>query len=200
MRPLSREPKLIKIVLYSPRDERWKLADLGSVADGTSKHFNTTRYSRGTACYRAPEILKTPAKYNNKADMWALGCIVYELSTREKAFPNDWAILEYSTSRVELGSISALHEGWQKWPRFDLSLPPVLFPVFDRFLHYVKCCYEDLYKDCRDMLNPQSTFRPSAETVAERWKVIDLELQIWPKDNFIVSTSQVQQYNCWVLT
>jgi serine/threonine protein kinase len=36
--------------------------------------------------------------YNNKADMWALGCIIYELCTGEKAFLGDWAVLNYATA------------------------------------------------------------------------------------------------------
>ena len=186
--------KADQIVLYSPRDQRWKLADLGSVADGTSKHFNTTRYSRGTACYRAPEILKNPAKYNNKADMWALGCIVYELSTREKAFPNDWAILEYSKPEYSsFFSIRALDRSFRKWPCFDLSYLSTS-TVYDRFESDIKCCYEDLYKDCRDMLNPQSTSRPSANTFAARWELGVLKLREWVSQYVCYNS---QQDNSW---
>jgi len=38
-------------------------------------------YTRvGSQCYIAPEVIKGE-KYNNKIDIWALGCIIYELFT-----------------------------------------------------------------------------------------------------------------------
>ena len=51
---------------------------------GISKHFQTdeeyalTLKKAGTVYYIAPEILKS-GKYNKKADMYSLGCIMYEL-------------------------------------------------------------------------------------------------------------------------
>jgi serine/threonine protein kinase len=41
-------------------------------------------------------VLQNYARYNNKADIFALGCIVYEIVTGEKRFESDWAIFEYS--------------------------------------------------------------------------------------------------------
>ena len=82
-------------VLYSTRDDCWKLADFGSACEATSKHLHTTRYLRGTACYRAPEVLSNE-RFNNKADMFALGCIIYEIVTGEKLFADDWAIRDYA--------------------------------------------------------------------------------------------------------
>src|SRR5437667_3367776 len=47
----------LTIVLYSEKSRCWKIADFGTASRATSKRLNTTRYSRGTAGYRAPEIL-----------------------------------------------------------------------------------------------------------------------------------------------
>ena len=33
--------------------------------------------------YMAPEVIKTNSKYNNKVDIWSLGCIIYELFNLE---------------------------------------------------------------------------------------------------------------------
>ena len=42
----------------------------------------------GTFNYMAPEVLKGE-KYNNKIDIWALGCIIYELLTLKICFENE---------------------------------------------------------------------------------------------------------------
>ena len=47
--------------------------------------YNT---QRGTYEYMAPEVL-TNKKYNNKIDIWSLGCIIYELCTLKKCFEDD---------------------------------------------------------------------------------------------------------------
>ena len=60
------------------------------------KRLHTTRYARGTTCYRAPELLKDDARVNNKADIFALGCILYEVTTGQKLFLDDWNIREYA--------------------------------------------------------------------------------------------------------
>jgi serine/threonine protein kinase len=95
-------PKLIPLVLFSLRDHRWKLADFGTASQATSKGLNTTRLSRGTSSYRAPEILREDARYNNKADIFALGCIIYEIVTCRKLFASDFAVWEYAMKKDPL--------------------------------------------------------------------------------------------------
>jgi serine/threonine protein kinase len=53
-----------------------------------------TRYSRGTSSYRAPEMLREASTFNNKVDIWALGCVFYEIIFLTKAFNNDFAVRE----------------------------------------------------------------------------------------------------------
>ena len=64
----------------------------------------TSLYARGTPGYRAPElIIDDSRRYTNKVDVWALGCIFYELLTHEKAFKEDYNIREYhNTSTLNL--------------------------------------------------------------------------------------------------
>jgi len=79
-------------VLFSAADDTWKVCDFGITTEGTSRQDHATRYQRGTSGYRAPEIIKTPSTYNNKVDIWALGCILFELGTKRKVFENDWDV------------------------------------------------------------------------------------------------------------
>jgi serine/threonine protein kinase len=83
-------------VLYSHLTRHWKIADYGFTCEGTSKRQRTSHYGRGTSSYRAPELLRDLPVYNNKVDIWALGCIFFELCTGRKAFTNDFAVFEYN--------------------------------------------------------------------------------------------------------
>src|SRR5947207_15755970 len=62
-----------KLVLYFYCDNTWKLADFGISAPSLTAGV-TTAFSKGTAYYRAPELLSETPKFTNKVDLWALGC------------------------------------------------------------------------------------------------------------------------------
>jgi serine/threonine protein kinase len=119
-------------------NDRWKIADFGLSAKAESKRAYTTVYSRGTSCYRAPELLAEHAAFTNRVDIWALGCILHELATGKVAFHQDWAVREYFYSAVEL----------------PISLPSL--PSF--FVHHLAECIHDML--CRDW-----NHRPSASDV-----------------------------------
>ena len=56
---------------------------------GNSKKINAYgNISIGTINYMAPEMIQNE-KYNNKVDIWALGCIIYELLTLNICFQGD---------------------------------------------------------------------------------------------------------------
>jgi hypothetical protein len=75
-----------------------------------------TLFSRGTSGYRAPEVLREEAIYTNKVDIWAIGCIIYELAAGNKAFHEDWAVREYAfgSDEISLREING-------WPSFANS-------------------------------------------------------------------------------
>ena len=95
-------------VLYCRQTKSWKIADFGLTAEATSRLPITTRFIRGTAGYRAPELL-TSSKFTNKVDIWALGCIIYELATGRMAFCDDFAVKGSPDSTLQI-SISLLPE------------------------------------------------------------------------------------------
>jgi len=125
------------IVLYSSIYRRWKIADFGATSEGTSKRLSPTSSRRGTVVYIAPEVLKEGG-YNKKSDIWAFGCIAYEFFTMEKAFRNDWEVMQYRGS--EKGFPKRVIIG--KWPKGPA-------PLLVRDL--CKCCVDDalrfLWKD-----------------------------------------------------
>src|SRR5271170_2543706 len=86
------------LVLFSRTCSKWKLADFGLTTEGSSNIEHSTRYGMGSSGYRAPELLDSSRKYTNKVDIWAMGCVLYELATGERAFKDDWAIFQYLQS------------------------------------------------------------------------------------------------------
>jgi serine/threonine protein kinase len=108
---------LIVLVLYSRTESEWKIADFGLSAEGSSKRENTTRYARGTDGYRAPELMQAPCTFNNKVDIWGLGCIAYEILTHKKAFQSDWETIQYTLRGGNpLLAIPDLESYWMGWP------------------------------------------------------------------------------------
>jgi serine/threonine protein kinase len=101
---------LMLLVLYSVAENAWKIADFGLTVQGTSKKKYTTKYARGTASYRAPELIKEDGKFNNKVDVWAVGCILFEVIFGRKAFANDNAIQNYAANNVFFGTPFKLPE------------------------------------------------------------------------------------------
>ena len=76
---------MLYAVLYSRKDSEWKLADFGFTSEGTSRSVRSSSLSRGTPGYRAPELLSdTKSVFNNKVDIWSMGCILYELAVGQK--------------------------------------------------------------------------------------------------------------------
>jgi len=49
-------------------------------------NYNYARTKIGTPYFMSPEQAEANRKYNNKCDVWALGCILYEMVTLEKPF------------------------------------------------------------------------------------------------------------------
>jgi tetratricopeptide (TPR) repeat protein len=66
--------------------------------EGTSQKAITTLGGRGTEGYKAPELVRREPQYTytNKVDMWALGCIFYELVVKSKVFPEDWEVVQFA--------------------------------------------------------------------------------------------------------
>lgn len=71
------------------KDDEVRICDVGSskVLDQSRARMNTpyvvSRY------YRAPELILACNKYDHSIDIWATGCIIFELLTRTPMFPGD---------------------------------------------------------------------------------------------------------------
>lgn len=65
-----------------------KICDMGAakVLDKATQHNTPYVVSR---YYRAPELILGSNKYDESIDVWATGCILFELITRTPMFPGD---------------------------------------------------------------------------------------------------------------
>lgn len=98
-----------------------------------------TKEARGRDGYRAPELLFDPKfRFNNKVDIWSLGCILYELCVGDKAFRSDFAAREFSLEK------KLKH----------VVIPTVNGPIYDRLQHLIS-----------ETLDPDPQNRPSAKSL-----------------------------------
>ncbi|XP_067451525.1 interferon-induced very large GTPase 1-like [Thunnus thynnus] len=73
--------------IFLTKDETVQLGDFGvSRVLNSTKELATT--FTGTQLYLSPEIYENEP-YNNKSDIWALGCVLYEMCTLKPAFNAD---------------------------------------------------------------------------------------------------------------
>jgi serine/threonine protein kinase len=102
LRPLDQP--LIVLVLYSARSKLWKLIDLRcNSVDDLDPNYRTVM-GRGLAGYRAPEMIgaEDRPKFSAKTNIWALGCLLYEILTRKRAFKGDYDVYRYAVTQTEL--------------------------------------------------------------------------------------------------
>jgi serine/threonine protein kinase len=149
-------------VLYSRKDSVWKLADFGFTSEATSRSLVSSKDGRGTPSYRAPELLAYDApSFNKKVDIWSMGCIMYELALRKRAFGNDYATMEY---RME-------YRVHQK------AIPVILDETFG------EQCKEPIVTNITNMLQMEPAKRPSATDLVEEFSRQLQVTQLQPHHN-----------------
>ncbi|XP_019874394.2 MAPK/MAK/MRK overlapping kinase isoform X2 [Aethina tumida] len=73
------------LIQFTNKGENVKVGDFGSIRGIYSSHPYTEYIS--TRWYRSPECLLTIGHYSSKMDIWAIGCVFYELLTFKPLFP-----------------------------------------------------------------------------------------------------------------
>ena len=73
--------------IFLTKDLKIKIGDFGLAKQLTS-YYAYAKTQCGTILYMSPEIINGE-KYNNKADCWSLGCIIYELCTLNYCFDSN---------------------------------------------------------------------------------------------------------------
>ena len=116
--------------LLVSKDQKLKLCDFG-FARTLVKGGNLTDYV-ATRWYRSPELL-LGSYYGKQVDIWAIGCIMGELTDGQPLFPGESEVDQLYVIQRVLGPLPKdLQEAFQKNPRFlglkfpDLSRPETL--------------------------------------------------------------------------
>ena len=76
-----------------------EIGTFGFTRPGTSDMPLLTSAGHGTPGYRAPELL---GDNEGRYTIWAVGCILFELVTKEQAFKTDFAVKEYTYCQSDL--------------------------------------------------------------------------------------------------
>nr|XP_002126613.1 serine/threonine-protein kinase Nek8 [Ciona intestinalis] len=125
-----------------------KLSDFGisKVLNTKTKAFTVV----GTPCYISPELCRGMA-YNQKSDIWALGCVLFELMTGKKAFeaPNISAlVIKITSGQYKVSELPKIYSGQLVGQlKRLLSLDPTERPSVDEVLSepFFVCPLIDLY-------------------------------------------------------
>jgi len=73
-------------ILVNGNDCTLKITDFGLARGVLKEEKNLTEYVV-TRWYRSPEVMCSPKQYDEKVDVWAVGCILAELLLRRPLFP-----------------------------------------------------------------------------------------------------------------
>uniref|UniRef100_A0A670Y3V0 non-specific serine/threonine protein kinase n=1 Tax=Pseudonaja textilis TaxID=8673 RepID=A0A670Y3V0_PSETE len=137
-RVISNYNQIINIFLT--KDGTIQLGDFG-IARVLNSTVELARTCIGTPYYLSPEICENKP-YNNKSDMWALGCVLYEMCTLKHAFEAG------NMKNLVLKIISG-------------SFPP----VSTRYSHELRSLISQLFKR-----NPRD--RPSVNSILEKMFIV----------------------------
>ena len=74
--------------IYISKDSKIKIGDFG-ISKRLEKSKQYAKTFIGTYEYMSPEMFQENTKYNDKVDIWALGCIIYELCTLNCCFDSN---------------------------------------------------------------------------------------------------------------
>lgn len=119
-------------LLINLRTKTLKLCDFGFARVISRNNEELTDYV-ATRWYRAPELLLGSANYSFGVDMWAIGCILGEVSNGQALFPGDSEVDQLYIIQKVLGPLTPEHqEMFMLNPRFaglkfpDMSKPETL--------------------------------------------------------------------------
>jgi len=111
-------------ILISKRGEI-KLADFGIASDKDDEEITKDGVALGTPAYMPPEQFENSATVDNRADIYALGIMLYEMLTGTKPYPGTFS----------METLKVIRKGKYIHPRkIDKSVPPELERLIHRMI------------------------------------------------------------------
>eukprot|EP00636_Phaeomonas_parva_P005875 CAMPEP_0118867806 /NCGR_PEP_ID=MMETSP1163-20130328/11271_1 /TAXON_ID=124430 /ORGANISM="Phaeomonas parva, Strain CCMP2877" /LENGTH=790 /DNA_ID=CAMNT_0006802263 /DNA_START=249 /DNA_END=2621 /DNA_ORIENTATION=+ len=116
-------------LLIDTRSRRLKLCDFGFARVLQQRDNKLTDYV-ATRWYRAPELLLGSTDYDFSVDVWAIGCIMGEITDGQPLFPGESEIDQLYIIQKMLGPLVQRHlDLFHRNPRFDgLTFPDMSSP------------------------------------------------------------------------
>ena len=134
--------------LFISGDDTIKIGDFG-ISKQLQSENEYAKTQTGTMIYMAPEIINGE-KYNNKVDIWSLGCIIHELCTLNYCFhSNSISGLITNISQSNHERINEKIYSNQLQNLIDLLLIPDYKkrPDIKQVIKYVNNCIKDIITD-----------------------------------------------------
>lgn len=75
--------------VYLKKDAHLKLGDFGIARDTLSQDLTDVGLTVGTYSYMSPELVRGQREITGKSDLYALGCLLFELLTGRAPYPGD---------------------------------------------------------------------------------------------------------------
>lgn len=150
-------PYVNKVIQSLTNPDIWKLTDFGITSKGTSKNPIQTQIGRGTVIYMPPEMLAedNARTYTNRADVWSLGLILYELFTGRRAFTHCSLVVQYYESRSQPAPAVGLHDN------------PHLSALLRRMREDEQQCYFDMWRSVQRMSDIDRGLLAKGDTTPE---------------------------------
>ena len=112
-------------ILLDLNNKKVKIADFGTAKKILNNSNEILTDYICTRWYRAPECILRSVKYNEKIDIWAFGCIVYELYNFNPIFPGESELdqLEKITKILGTPSFNSWPEGHKLIKKLGIKFP-----------------------------------------------------------------------------
>ena len=88
-------------VLYSSKDRLWKLTDYGFMMEDSSA-ISVKTPDIMAPVYYAPELVRQRQSFDNKIDIWAFGCVLFEMTTQRQTFRGEGELRNFMVHPEEI--------------------------------------------------------------------------------------------------
>ena len=130
--------------------KRWLLTDFGFSTIVPSGKVGLSHGRRGTPGYLPPEFIpdhaignQNPAEYTTSADIWAMGCVIFELATakRRRAFGYDnWYAVNFAKGLSPVPQLTNHDNPFLGTPIFSRATNTIL-PMLQQFNSILELCF-----------------------------------------------------------